>query len=42
MLWKYWGKAQASTDKGENNCHPFVYHSLDVVAVASAWPAVSH
>jgi CRISPR-associated endonuclease/helicase Cas3 len=41
MLNNYWGKAQEIADNGENSCHPFAYHSLDVAAVASAWLAQS-
>ncbi|MGR6034460.1 MAG: CRISPR-associated helicase/endonuclease Cas3 [Candidatus Nitrosoglobus sp.] len=37
MLKNYWGKAQGNADNGENSCHPFAYHSLDVAAVASVW-----
>lgn len=38
-VWKYWGKALPQRE-GES-AHAFVYHSLDVVAVADAWVSAS-
>ena len=38
--WRYWGKADPDYS-GEPKWHPFVYHSLDVAAVAAAFWACS-
>lgn len=38
-IWKYWGKAMPRADGVP--AHAFVYHCLDVVAVADAWLARS-
>lgn len=40
FVWRYWGKP-LSAAKSESQEHGFVYHSLDVVAVADAWTSQS-
>ena len=40
VCFRYWGKADPDYP-GEPKWHPFVYHSLDVAAVASAFWACS-